>query len=117
MLENEEDIDLDELTEEEREELLRKYDAESNTRELKGFAKNVIFLSLLICSLFQLYTGLFGEYTAYIQRTVHLGFALTAIFMLYPASKKAQSNELKWFDYGLVIVSALVCGYWPTFYE
>lgn len=114
---NEDAVELDELTDEEREELMKKYDAESNTRDLKGFAKNAIFLILLTFSLFQLYTGLFGEYTAYIQRTVHLGFALTAIFMLYPASKKAHSNQLRWYDYGLVILSAAIAGYWPVFYE
>src|SRR5699024_4704205 len=85
--------------------------------DLKGFAQKLIFVVLLGFSLFQLYTGLFGEYTAYIQRTVHLGFALTAIFLLYPARKKAVSKQLKWYDYGLVIVAVAISGYWPVFYE
>lgn len=115
--ENDEEINMDELTDEEREELMKKYDTESNTRHLKGFAKYLIFIVLLAFSLFQLYTGIQGEFTAYIQRTVHLGFALVAIFLLYPGRKKGMSNQLKWYDYGLVIAALLVCAYWPVFYS
>src|SRR5699024_7136774 len=76
-----------ELSDEEKAELMKKYDSESNTRNMKGIAGAIVFILLLSFSIFQLYTGAFGQFTAYIQRTVHLGFALTLIFMLYPARK------------------------------
>lgn len=68
------------ISEEKQKEILQKYDPESNTRDLSGIIKHVVFFGLLAFSLFQLYTAIFGQYTAYIQRSVHLGFALSLIF-------------------------------------
>jgi len=106
-----------ELSKEQQEELMQKYDAESNTRNLAGIAAKIVFITLLAFSLFQLYTGAFGQYTAYIQRTVHLGFALTLIFLLYPARKKGNKKKVAWYDILLAVAAIVVCGYWPVFYE
>src|SRR5690625_3802231 len=108
-----------ELSEEEQEELLRQFDAESNTRHLTGVIAGVVFFLLLGFSLFQIYTGAFGAYTAYIQRTVHLGFALTLIFLLFPARKKStrSRDSIPWYDYLLALLSVIVTGYWPLFYD
>lgn len=113
------DEEMSELTDEEREELLRQFDSESNTRNLKGIMAGVVFFLLLGFSLFQIYTGAFGAYTAYIQRTVHLGFALTLIFLLFPASKKTTKNRdsIPWYDYILALLAVVVTGYWPVFYD
>src|SRR5690554_4247309 len=105
------------LTESEQEKLLQKYDTESNTRSLGGSTAKVVFFGLLAFSLFQLYTGAFGQYTAYIQRTVHLGFAMSLIFLLFPARKKGNKRKVAWYDYILVLLSIIVCGYWPVFYD
>src|SRR5699024_1905684 len=70
---NVETEEIEELTDEEKEELLKKYDTESNTRNVRGITAGIVFVLLVAFSLFQLYTGIFGQYTAYIQRTVHLG--------------------------------------------
>lgn len=108
---------VDELSEEEQEALLKKFDTESNTRRLTGIASWIVFALLLSFSLFQLYTGAFGQYTAYIQRTVHLGFALTLIFLLFPARRSQVRNSVPWYDMILVLLSIIVCGYWPMYYE
>ncbi|WP_461180896.1 TRAP transporter permease [Virgibacillus kimchii] len=105
------------MSEEEHEELLEKYDSESNTRNLTGIMATVVFLLLIAFSLFQIYTGMFGQYTAYIQRTVHLGFALTLIFLLFPARRGAPKAKVTWYDYILAILSIIVCGYWPVYYD
>ena len=105
------------LSEKEQEELLKKYDAESRTRQLTGVAAGIVFFILIAFSLFQVYTGAFGQFTAYIQRTVHLGFALTLIFFLFPARRKTKKDRVPWYDYILILVSIVVCGYWPVFYE
>ncbi|MCM3398767.1 TRAP transporter permease [Oceanobacillus profundus] len=105
------------LTFEEQQELMQKYDAESNTRNVGGFIAKVIFFVLIAFSLFQIYTGVFGQQTAYIQRTVHLGFALTLIFLLFPARRKTKRQTIPWYDYALASLSIVVCGYWPVFYE
>ncbi|MFS0673281.1 TRAP transporter permease [Ornithinibacillus sp. 179-J 7C1 HS] len=106
-----------ELTAEEQEALMQKYDQESNTRNLKGAAAIIVFVLLLSFSLFQLYTGYFGAYTAYIQRTIHLGFALVLIFLLFPAKKNGNKRQIAWYDYVLAGLSLIVCLYWPVFYN
>ncbi|SDC33096.1 TRAP transporter permease [Shouchella lonarensis] len=100
-----------------QEELMEKYDAESRTRKLSGVAAGIVFTGLLAFSLFQLYTGAFGQFTAYIQRTIHLGFALALIFLLFPARRKTKRDHVPWYDYGLMGLSIIVCAYWPFFYE
>ncbi|NBJ70248.1 MULTISPECIES: TRAP transporter permease [Clostridia] len=107
----------DQLTEQEQEELLQKYDTESNTRKLAGMAAGIVFIGLLAFSIFQLYTGAFGQKTAYIQRTVHLGFALSLIFLLFPARRSGNKFRVAWYDYVLVILSIIVCSYWSLYYE
>lgn len=111
------DEQVKDLTEEEQAELLKKFDAEANTRKLTGIAAGVVFALLLGFSLFQLYTGAFGQYTAYIQRTVHLGFALVLIFLLFPARKSKVKNSVPWYDMILILLAIIVCAYWPVFYE
>lgn len=105
------------LSEKEQEKLLEKYDAESRTRQLSGITAGIIFAILLAFSLFQLYTGAFGQLTAYLQRTIHLGFALVLIFLLYPARKSAPKRKVAWYDYVLALLAIIVTGYWPVYYE
>src|SRR5690606_1512507 len=87
------------------------------TRQLSGIMSKVVIVLLFAFSIFQLYTGYFGELTAYLQRTIHLGFALVLIFLLFPASKKGNMKQIAWYDYILALLSVIVCGYWPVFYE
>lgn len=103
------------LTQEQQQELLEKYDPESGTRKLKGIFGWIAFLGLLSFSLFQLYTGVFGVLTAQLQRSIHLGFALALIFLLFPARKKAKGVKHRpaWYDIVLAIASVAVGAYWP----
>lgn len=111
---------FEQLSEDEQKEILQKYDPESNTRDLQGVMVKVVFFGLLAFSLFQLYTAIFGQYTAYIQRSVHLGFALSLIFLLFPAikrGKKINRHKIPFYDYILSILSIGVGLYWPIMYE
>lgn len=112
-----EKIDKDQLSAEEQEAIMQKYDAEARTRNLTGKLGMAVFVIMIAFSVFQIYTGAFGQYTAYIQRTVHLGFALVLIFLLFPARKKGGNRKIAWYDYLLVLLSIIVCGYWPVFYD
>ncbi|MDM5358522.1 TRAP transporter permease [Peribacillus sp. ACCC06369] len=108
------------LTEAEQQELLEKYDPEAGTRKLTGFLGHIAFFGLLAFSLFQLYTAIFGVFTAQIQRTIHLGFALSLIFLLFPANRKKRQKgklQIAWFDILLAILSIGVGAYWPLFFE
>ena len=55
---------------------------------LRGFLRKLYFSVYLHFPLFQLYTAIGTPFTAYIQRSIHLGFALSLIFILFPARKK-----------------------------
>ncbi|MCM3087237.1 TRAP transporter permease [Bhargavaea ginsengi] len=106
------------LSEEEQQELLKKYDPESNTRDVRGLMKKIVFFGLLAFSVFQLYTAIFGQYTAYIQRSVHLGFALSLIFLLFPFRRKsAKKNRVPFYDIILALLSIGVGLYWPLQYD
>src|SRR5690606_29025716 len=102
--------DITQLSEKEQQELMAKYDAESRSRQLSGIMSKVVIILLFAFSIFQLYTGYFGELTAYLQRTIHLGFALVLIFLLFPASKKGNMKQIAWYDYILALLSVIVCG-------
>ncbi|HSJ37837.1 MAG TPA: TRAP transporter permease [Planococcus sp. (in: firmicutes)] len=106
------------VSEEKQKEILQKYNPESNTRDLSGMMKHVVFYGLLAFALFQLYTAIFGQYTAYIQRSIHLGFALSLIFILFPARKrKGERHKVAWYDFILVLLSIGVGSYWPIMYQ
>ncbi|MEK3978001.1 TRAP transporter permease [Psychrobacillus sp. FSL K6-2836] len=106
------------LSEEEQQAILQKYDPESNTRSVDGIMKKVIFFGLLAFSLFQLYTAIQGQFTAYIQRSIHLGFALSLIFLMFPAMKKSiRKRKIPIYDYLLSLLSIGVGLYWPIQYQ
>lgn len=111
------DKELEVLTEEQQQELLEKYDTESNVRRVGGWMKWLIYGLLLAFSLFQLYTAVFGQFTAYIQRSIHLGFGLTIIFLLYPVRKKGLKTKIPFYDFILAIIAAITGVYWTINYE
>ena len=66
------------------EEVLKKYDKESNTQEYNGIIAKFITALAISFSIFQLYTAIFGVLDAQLQRAVHLGFGLALVYLLYP---------------------------------
>ena len=66
------------------EEILKKYDKESNAVEYSGFVVKFVSALAITFSIFQLYTATFGVLDAQLQRAVHLGFGLALAFVLYP---------------------------------
>ena len=92
-------------------ELLRKYDKGSDYRVLSGIQGKLLIGLLGAFSLFQLYTAIFGVLDAMLQRSIHLAFGLTLVYILYPSSKKFSRTKLHPFDVFLAGVAAFVCLY------
>jgi TRAP transporter 4TM/12TM fusion protein len=113
---NEKERTFKTLTETEQQELLEKYDPDAKTRQLTGLFRKLVFFGLLAFSLFQLYTAIFGVLTAQLQRSIHLGFALALIFLLFPANRKKKLSgklQVAWYDIILSLMGVAVGAYWP----
>lgn len=113
------DEEMSTLSEQEQLEILQKYDPESNTRDLKGILSKIVFFGLLAFSIFQLYTAIGKPFTAQIQRSIHLGFALSLIFLLFPARKKIgiRRDKVPFYDIILSLLAIVVGLYWPLFMD
>jgi len=98
-------------------EILRKFDKESDYRVLKGFAAKIISAIAITFSLFQLYTAMFGVLDAMIQRSIHVAFGLCLIFLLYPAKSDWPRDRIHPVDLILSVLGAAVPLYITVFYK
>lgn len=106
------------LTQEEQQALMQKYDPESGVRQLSGIVAKIVFFGLLAFSVYQLYFTVVTRLPAQIHRPIHLGFALALIFLLFPATKKLRDKgKLSWIDYVLSLLGVGVGLYWPLQYD
>ncbi len=102
------------LSVEEQQKLLEKYDPESATRKLRGPISIVVFFGLLAFSIFQLYASITQSIPRQVLLSIHLGFALSLIFLLFPVSRKSKKkNSVAWYDYIFALLSVGVGAYWP----
>lgn len=104
-----EKIDLDEI--------MRKFDVEARYRTLSGWQALLVSVIAVAMSLFHLYTSGMGLLLAIKQGAVHLAFALSLIFLLYPASNKGRKDSIPWYDMALAIVAALSSLYLVIFFN
>ncbi|MBR0060202.1 MAG: TRAP transporter fused permease subunit, partial [Selenomonadaceae bacterium] len=93
------------------EEVLKKYDSESNTMEYTGTMAKIISAIAISFSVFQIYTASFGLLDAQIQRAIHLGFGLCLSFLLYPTRKSWRRDKLHPLDLILAIMGAAAPAY------
>ena len=111
------------MTDEQTQELMAKFDPEAGHRRLTGIIGWIALAGLVGFSVFQLYTAIFGVFTAQLQRSIHLAFALGLIFLLFPASKTKLRDKTKgrfqvaWYDGLLAIIGVYVGMYWPLNFE
>ena len=100
--------------------LLEQYDSESNVRRPIGIITIIISIIAISMSIFHFYTGGFGLWLALKQRALHLAFALTLIFLLYPTTKKgigSDKSKVPFYDLILAIFGAAVSLYLIVFYN
>ena len=93
------------------EEVLKKYDKDSNTMVYTGFMAKLVAAIAIAFSVFQLYTATFGVLDAQLQRAVHLGFGLALVYLLYPTRKSWSRTKLHPFDLLLAILGAAAPAY------
>ncbi len=72
------------LTPEEMEALVRKYDNETNFRRLGGITGLIVAAASIVLSLFHIYTSGFGLLNEVLHRSVHMTFIMPLVFLLFP---------------------------------
>ena len=78
------DTDEKEFSEQDVDAIVKKYDAESNFRNLKGVTAKITVVLCVMLSLFHVYTAGFGLLNEVMHRTVHLSFVLGLVFLVFP---------------------------------
>lgn len=101
------------------EELLEKYDKESQVRPNIGRWRWVVTILGIYLTLFHLYTGYFGTLPSQKQGAIHLGTAIAIIFLLFPAKKGLHriQKTVPWYDVILAFAAMYVTYHKVFFYD
>ncbi len=86
-------------------------------RKLTGPWKVIVNVLSVALIAFQIFTTARGPYSDIIQRSIHLSFVLTLLFLLKPARKLKDGQEqhsVPWYDVILALLSAACCIYLVT---
>lgn len=92
------------------EEIMKKYDRESNVRLYEGVPKTVVRYLLAIFSVFMVYMNLFANWDERVRRASFVGLIIILAFMVYPASKGSKvrrANYIPWYDIVLAVAGAV----------
>ena len=90
-------------------EIMKKYDRESNTRTWTGVPDTVIKVLLAAFSLFMIYMNLFAVWDERIRRPLFVGIVIIFIFILFPARKSHHTkkpNHIPFYDIVLGLLGA-----------
>ena len=92
------------------ESIVKKYDAESNFRNLSGITAKVTGILCIVLSLFHIYTAGFGLLNEVTHRTVHLTLVLGLVFLVFP--RKIPQKLINDWGFGLCFAAFLLvlCG-------
>lgn len=92
--------------------LMEEYDLEtSKLRKLAGPIGKITAIIAIAMSVFQFYTGGFGTLMSVRQRSLHIIFAFTLGFLLYPATSKSKKDKPSILDYVFILLTIIVFGY------
>jgi TRAP transporter 4TM/12TM fusion protein len=94
------------LTDQEREELLAKFDKESNVRRFSGVWNYIITGFLLLFAAYVFWVTTIGNLPEQVRRCIFLGSLVFIGILIYPARKgdTKQVNHIPWYDYVLAVL-------------
>ena len=89
-------------------EIMKKYDRESNVRIWEGVPKYVVSGLLIAFSLFLMWMNLVSTWSETKRRPLFLGLVILLVFIVFPMRKGAvqRVNRIPWYDIILAIVGA-----------
>jgi len=85
--------------------------SEIGSMKLSGVAAWVVFAIAISMSIFQLFTGFFGELPGSKQLSIHLAFALVLCYLSFPLSKKSPRNKIAVWDIFLAVLGGAAALY------
>ena len=104
---------VEEVSQAEVDEVMRKYDRESATRIWQGVPKIVVGCIMAAFSLFCIWSTLFSTADLPIRLSAFLGFVVIMGYLTYPANKKkVKPNSLPWYDFVIMVLGAAAFFYY-----
>lgn len=95
------------VTEEQVNEVMKKYDKESNIRLWTGVPQKIVSVIMALFSLYCIWSTLFNKAALEIRLTSFLGCVVVMGFLYYPASKKhVRPNHMPWYDWIIMVLGA-----------
>ena len=86
-------------------EVMKKYDRESNVRVWEGWQKWVVYGIMAAFSLFVIYVTLFATWLDLIRYPSFMGGVVLIGYLIYPAKKGMQrANHIPWYDWIVMIL-------------
>lgn len=99
------------------EEVMQKFDKESDKRNLTGMWDKLISFICIAFAVFQLYTATFGVLDAHLQRAIHLAFGFSLIYLLYPGRKNWSRSVMHPLDVLFAVLSVASSLYIVAYYD
>ena len=88
-------------------EVMKKYDRESNTRVWEGWQKWAVYAVMAAFSLFVIYVTLFASWLDLIRYPSFMGGVLLIGYLVFPVRKGAQKvNHIPWYDWILMLAGS-----------
>ena len=85
--------------------------SEIGSMNLSGAAARIVFAIAISMSMFQLFTGFYGELPGSKQLSIHLAFALVLCYLCFPLSKKSSRNKIAIWDIALALLGGATALY------
>jgi TRAP transporter 4TM/12TM fusion protein len=96
------------VSKEEIDKILKQVDKEASARKLTGTSHWIVYVIGVSWSIFQVYTAAFGLLPAQLQRSIHLAYAFTLTYLLFPARVGNEDNRLHWHNWALAIFACYI---------
>ena len=100
--------DIEHISAEEVNEIMKKYDRESATRVFAGKKATAMRWLLIAFTVFAVYINTFGRLSVQVHRSAFIAAVLFLAYLLYPARKNAprNANKVPWYELVLACLSA-----------
>ena len=100
------------------EDIMRKYDRESNTRIWEGIPAIIVRIIMVAFSLYCMYSTIFSTAALEKRLTSFVTFIIIMGYLTYPASKHhVRTNYIPWYDFVLMLLGAGAFFYYFISYD